>query len=223
MPGQKREPPSADAGEDWLSLFSEHDRRRRSCRLPLVADPKSPQFPGAVEFRRHQLFRKRCADPWSPDGGMAVPNTVLYFSAYEEIVWRLRNLSSQHDQQSWLHPLAAGASARLVSSTVTAPFEFLRTRQAAATGEGITKNIGLWQEFRSIVQNEGAATLYKGLHPTLWRDVPFSAIYWLSVEQCRTLWNRVYPHHTRAEMLRKEVSWIAQSSQWLQELSPGSS
>jgi len=117
---------------------------------------------------------------------------VLYFSAYEEIVWRLR--SSPGGEQQWYHPLTAGASARLVSSTVTAPFEFLRTRQAAATGAGATQTGGMWHEFRSIVRNEGASTLYRGLRPTLWRDVPFSAIYWLSVEECRALWNRVYTH-----------------------------
>jgi len=40
----------------------------------------------------------------------------------------------------------------------------------------------LIQEFKQIIQKEGYSTLYKGLAPTLWRDVPFSGIYWLGVE-----------------------------------------
>jgi len=120
---------------------------------------------------------------------MAVPNTVLYFSAYEEIVWRLRNTAGYggSGNNSWYFPLAAGASARLVSSTVTAPFEFIRTRQAAEVGENKVA-LGLWQEFRTIVSNEGTLTLYRGLRPTLWRDVPFSAIYWLCLERFRLYW-----------------------------------
>jgi solute carrier family 25 protein 39/40 len=45
-------------------------------------------------------------------------------------------------------------------------------------------------EFRIIVQAEGAAALFQGLAPTLWRDVPFSAIYWFCLEQFKLLWTR---------------------------------
>jgi solute carrier family 25, member 39/40 len=129
---------------------------------------------------------------------MAAPNTVMYYTAYEEIVWRMRQASNWSEQypflqrhSDWLYPLLAGGSARLVSSTATAPLEFLRTRQAATIGKGHQSGTpgpssNLWSELRSIVRNEGGiATLYRGLRPTLWRDVPFSAIYWLVLEQLR--------------------------------------
>lgn len=146
---------------------------------------------------------------------MAAPNTVLYYTAYEEIVWKMRHfellhrisgdpmstISPQQQQQNkqrynhteWLFPLLAGGTARLISSTVTAPLEFLRTRQAAAIGVGQTQAsqiapTTLWQEISTIVKTEGVSTLYRGLRPTLWRDVPFSAIYWLVLEQLRLLW-----------------------------------
>jgi solute carrier family 25 protein 39/40 len=120
---------------------------------------------------------------------MAVPNTVLYFSAYEEIVWRLRH-HYPGSQIVGSFPLIAGASARVIASVVTAPFELLRTRQAAATGENKIA-AGLTEEFRNIVRQEGPMGLYKGLRPTLWRDVPFSAIYWFFLEQFRELWKNV--------------------------------
>lgn len=36
-----------------------------------------------------------------------------------------------------------------------------------------------------ILQNEGPRALFRGLESTLWRDVPFSAFYWLGVEVVR--------------------------------------
>lgn len=117
---------------------------------------------------------------------MAVPNTVLYFSAYDEIVWQLRRSLSSDNSQSWA-PLVAGASARMVASSVTAPFEFLRTRQASRVGHNESP-LGMISEFRSIVRQEGVKTLYRGLRPTLWRDVPFSAIYWFNLERMKDLW-----------------------------------
>lgn len=122
---------------------------------------------------------------------MAVPNTVLYFSAYEDLVWRLRHLSSAGTDDTvatahWI-PLVAGATARVLASSVTAPFEFLRTRQASLAGMNQPSE-GMWNELRNIVRTEGASTLYNGFRSTLWRDVPFSAIYWVTLEKMRDLW-----------------------------------
>jgi len=116
---------------------------------------------------------------------MAIPNTVLYFSAYEEIVWRLREQSNS-PAQFWI-PLTAGGSARLLASSFTAPFEYLRTRQASMIGQN-QPAASMSKEPRIIVKSKGIGALYRGLGPTLYRDVPFSAIYWLSLETLRQKW-----------------------------------
>lgn len=36
-----------------------------------------------------------------------------------------------------------------------------------------------------MVLKDGSKALWKGLPPTLWRDVPFSAIYWMGYEKCK--------------------------------------
>jgi solute carrier family 25 protein 39/40 len=118
---------------------------------------------------------------------MAVPNTVLYFSAYEEIVWRLRK-EAPDPSTVWI-PLVAGGSARFLASSFTAPFELIRTRQASAIGRS-QESIGLIHELRIIMQQEGFRGLYRGLAPTLWRDVPFSAVYWLCIEHFREMWKK---------------------------------
>ena len=108
---------------------------------------------------------------------MSIPSTVLYLTVYEaardELVTR-----------SWLSrdwaPLVAGGLSRLVSSTCVAPLELVRTRMQAAesgTAEGVAAVA------HSIVrQGGGVGALWGGLWPTLWRDVPFSCIYWLGYE-----------------------------------------
>jgi len=115
---------------------------------------------------------------------MSVPNTVLYFTSYDEIVSRLR--TRLNSDASWI-PLVSGATARLIASTVTAPLELIRTRQASLIGESQAAP-GLWGEFRIIIKTEGVGALFTGLGPTLWRDVPFSAIYWFSLERFKSIW-----------------------------------
>jgi solute carrier family 25, member 39/40 len=117
---------------------------------------------------------------------MAVPNTVLYFSIYEELIWRLRKDAIANDRRpAWYYPLVAGGVARTVASSATAPFEYIRTRQAANGG-----TTTMWGELQAIVQTDGRGitALYQGLRPTLWRDVPFSAIYWCCIEELRARW-----------------------------------
>lgn len=38
---------------------------------------------------------------------------------------------------------------------------------------------------RNMVLKDGSKALWRGLPPTLWRDVPFSAIYWMGYEKCK--------------------------------------
>jgi solute carrier family 25 protein 39/40 len=78
-------------------------------------------------------------------------------------------------------PLVAGSTARLLASLATAPLELIRTRQASNT----KAQKGMVEEFRLLLRTNGISSLYVGLTPTLWRDVPFSAIYWLFLERFR--------------------------------------
>ena len=120
---------------------------------------------------------------------MSVPNTVLYFTSYDEIVTRLRRKWDTSKYSDLWIPLVSGSSARFIASVVTSPLELIRTRQASLIGQSQTAP-GVWGEFRLIVQNEGPGALYQGLGPTLWRDVPFSAIYWFCLEQLKILWDK---------------------------------
>jgi solute carrier family 25 protein 39/40 len=135
---------------------------------------------------------------------MSVPNTVFYFTAYDEISSRLRTLhtlNNNFEQQPAQHvkkieeidnakrqayiPLVAGSTSRLLASLSTAPLELVRTRQASAIGNGEKVVPGMVEEFRLLLRTNGVSSLFTGLAPTLWRDVPFSAIYWLFLENFR--------------------------------------
>ena len=125
---------------------------------------------------------------------MGIPNTVLYFYTYEELAPRLKGYFPSDHPVSGAVPAIAGASARFVASLSTAPLELLRTQQAARSGLGTASDgvnsggNGMISEFRRMVRNEGPLSLFRGVWPTLLRDVPFSAIYWLSIESMRDFW-----------------------------------
>jgi len=117
---------------------------------------------------------------------MSVPNTVLYFSAYDEISSKLRNYNYSPMWNNTFVPLFSGSTARIVATTVTSPFELIKTRQAASASSmsDVINDI--------IKKGNGLKSLYRGLAPTLLRDVPFSAIYWFSLEHFQSLLNQNY-------------------------------
>jgi solute carrier family 25, member 39/40 len=120
---------------------------------------------------------------------MGVPNTIIYFYSYEELSARLLE---EYPTEPMV-PAIAGASARFVASLSTAPFELLRTRQAARVGVFVasnTNNVGMVGEFRSMIRSDGVSSLFRGVWPTLLRDVPFSAVYWVCIESMRDSWKR---------------------------------
>lgn len=67
-----------------------------------------------------------------------------------------------------------------------APLELVRTRQASATNGSARSQRTILDEFRLLLRTSGPTGLYRGLVPMVLRDVPFSAIYFATLESCRT-------------------------------------
>jgi hypothetical protein len=64
---------------------------------------------------------------------------------------------------------------------LTAPLELVRTNVQSRAKSSVTD--GTFALLRHVVRTEGLRGLHRGVLPTLWRDVPFSAIYWFLYEQ----------------------------------------
>ncbi|XP_018618448.1 mitochondrial glutathione transporter SLC25A40 isoform X1 [Scleropages formosus] len=140
---------------------------------------KAPgHFTGTLDAFMKIIRREGLRSLWSglpPTLVMAVPATVIYFTCYDQLCAALRaNVGGLSEQA----PLLAGAIARLGSATVISPLELIRTKMQAQK-----QSYGQLSEcVRSAVHNEGWLSLWRGLGPTLLRDVPFSALYWYNYE-----------------------------------------
>jgi hypothetical protein len=164
---------------------------------------------------------------------MAIPNSAMYMTLYEEFLYRLQKqhqhqpqLQQQQQQQQqsflWWSPLVAGGLARMIASTVTAPLELLRTRAAATTataavvassenasatinrmhntsllleGNKLTgskySSTSILGDVQNVIRTEGGfMALFRGVRATLARDVPFSAVYWYTIEELRRCWQQ---------------------------------
>merc|ERR1740117_1983431 len=89
----------------------------------------------------------------------------------------------QHGLSPHITPLCAGALARGISVVGTGPLELMRTRVMAQTGA--SHQLGGASVLMRAVAKTGWRSLWRGTAPTLFRDVPFSALYWMVAEQVR--------------------------------------
>lgn len=143
---------------------------------------------GVIKISQHEGV----AGLWrglSPTLLMAVPATVVYFVGYESIRESLRRFPArQPGIDQWAVPLLAGSTARVIAVTMISPLELLKTKMQHLGKEGGVLPVA--KDIWSAVRNQGPIALYRGLVPTLWRDVPFSAIYWAGYENFRSAFKR---------------------------------
>ncbi|OAJ36658.1 hypothetical protein BDEG_20809 [Batrachochytrium dendrobatidis JEL423] len=78
-------------------------------------------------------------------------------------------------------PAVSRGTIAIISATVISPIELVRTRMQA----GDSSMRETMQGISNHIKSNGLQSLFRGLLPTLWRDVPFSAIYWVGYEQIK--------------------------------------
>ncbi|KAH9053465.1 hypothetical protein Ae201684P_015232 [Aphanomyces euteiches] len=141
-----------------------------------VHNPPPVQLRGTIHALSHIVRSEGVSALYSglpPTLLIAVPSTVFYFTSYDLL---LSSAKRQFPDHATIVPFFAGSLARCIAATVVSPLELIRVRMQAAPNAG---------SFASVLQrsvNDGFFSLWRGLVPTLARDVPFSAIYWGSFE-----------------------------------------
>lgn len=115
---------------------------------------------------------------------MAIPANVIYFTGYDWLRYNPASPIKKLSSDAYA-PLVAGSVARVAAGIAVSPIEMFRTRMQAAAG-GST---GVFREtltgLHRMTQTQGYTSLWRGLTLTMWRDVPFSGIYWWGYEALR--------------------------------------
>ncbi|GAA5954413.1 hypothetical protein JCM21900_006803 [Sporobolomyces salmonicolor] len=162
--------------------------------LPYLAHTPPPRhLTGFWDALIHIVRSEGITALWRGTGpalAMSVPGQVVYMVGYD---WGRRTAFARAPEWAVVPPrvgetearlspvyltvvpLFAGALSRTVVAALLSPAELLRTQLQAQTSSSRTSLL-------SLVQNLRWTTAWKGLGPTLWRDVPFSGIYWAGYE-----------------------------------------
>ncbi|CAK7274686.1 Carrier protein, mitochondrial [Sporothrix epigloea] len=119
----------------------------------------------------------------SPTLLMSIPANVIYFTGYEWLRYNPKSPISKSTPDAYA-PLVAGSLARVLAATAVSPIELFRTRLQASQGKNPLQDT--FQGLSGMVQAHGFYSLWRGLTLTLWRDVPFSGMYWWGYETIRS-------------------------------------
>jgi len=142
----------------------------------------------------------------SPSLVMSVPVTVIYFVGYDHLRDKLWATWKGKYSEAY-SPLIAGATARTIAASIVSPLELFRTRLQGP--EGINGLRRVLNGVQTMVINNGISSLWRGLEPTLWRDVPFSAIYWTSYEfMKKNLKNYLHENNLDEKVNNFEMSFL---------------
>ncbi len=119
---------------------------------------------------------------------ISVPSSTCYMLTYDHLLHEV----FPSLLPPYLVPLTAGITARTIVTTIASPLELIRTNLQSTPPSPSTPHT-----LRSTLASVGALAhahghlhLWRGLGPTLWRDVPFSGIYWAGYESCKRALNR---------------------------------
>jgi hypothetical protein len=135
----------------------------------------------AVSYPVFVSVSRRFSSTWHRSSVIGVPSSTAYMLTYDYL---LRQVLPVVIPSPSVVPLAAGVLARSIVSSVVSPLELIRTNlqstpRLPSTPHTLKSVIG---SLDGLVRAHGVGHLWRGLGPTLWRDVPFSGLYWATYE-----------------------------------------
>ncbi|KAG2023428.1 carnitine/acyl carnitine carrier, variant 2 [Coprinopsis cinerea AmutBmut pab1-1] len=156
---------------------------------------KTQRVNGFYDAVRHVWRAEGLPGLWKGAGTsliIGVPSSTAYILTYDYLLNTA--LPPLVPAQS-LIPLVSGILARSSIATLTSPLELIRTNLQSTPPSSNNPHTlrSVLSSVRGLVRSQGPLSLWRGLGPTLWRDVPFSGFYWASYEATKKAFsNRGY-------------------------------
>lgn len=121
----------------------------------------------------------------SPTLLMAIPANIIYFTGYDWLRYNKKSPISRLARDDY-KAVTAGSTARILAVAAVSPVELFKTRLQASSGSTARGHLqDTFKGIREMVAESGYRSLWRGITLHLWRDVPFSGLYWLGYETIR--------------------------------------
>jgi solute carrier family 25, member 39/40 len=119
---------------------------------------------------------------------IGVPSSTCYMLTYDHLVHKVLPPLLPPA----LVPLTSGMMARTMITSLASPLELIRTNlQSTPSSPGTPRTLrSTLSSIAALARKYGTLHLWRGLGATLWRDVPFSGLYWAGYEICKRSLNR---------------------------------
>lgn len=120
---------------------------------------------------------------------IGVPSSTAYILTYDHLL----NVSLPAIMPTGpMLPLVAGILARSVITSIMSPLELIRTNlQSTPPSPNQPHTLrSVLSSIQNVVRRNSVFFLWRGLGPSLWRDVPFSGVYWASYEAWKGFYAR---------------------------------
>ncbi|KAJ7631019.1 mitochondrial carrier domain-containing protein [Roridomyces roridus] len=146
---------------------------------------------GFSDAVRHVLRAEGVRGLWKGLGTtlvIGVPSATSYMLTYDHLL----NVVLPPLLPAAVVPLSAGILARSTITSIVSPLELIRTNLQSTPASPLNPNTlsSVLTDIRALVRKQGARVLWRGLGPTLWRDVPFSGLYWAGYETTKKFFAR---------------------------------
>lgn len=107
----------------------------------------------------------------------SLPTVGVYLMTYD---YTLTTLRENPVVPGSVMPLFSGITARAVAVCLSSPIENVKTMMYSGSSKTPISIV------RDEISRGGVTRLFRGFMPYFWRDVPFSAIYWMTLEHTRS-------------------------------------